>query len=581
MKRIFTPKSILIYGLSFNFLIQSCSFSDKKASSLKNDREALYENYCMPELADNVWYTSSKKAPLFKGLDGIHFKISTTSKEAQAYFNQGMMLAYGFNHAEAARSFYEAARLDSTCAMCQWGFAYVLGPNYNAGMEPDNFQRAYDAVIRAQKLSERSTQKEKDLIHALVSRYSIDAAIKRSVLDSAYASEMRKVYEKYPKDEDIAALFAESLMNLHPWDLFRSDGIIQPWTPEIIAVLENSLKSSPRHAGLNHFYIHVMEMSSEAGKAMPSASLLEDLVPASGHLVHMPSHTYIRTGRYHEGTVTNIKSVTADSAYTEACHASGAYPLFYNPHNYHFLAACATLCGESRNAMIGAYQTKAHAYKKLLLHPYFTTLQHFYTIPLFVQVKLGRWNEIQNTPEPDKELNYPRIIWNYAQGMAALAQNKPKKAGKYLNELNTIMQDTSLKNMTIWGVNRLMDICLIASKSLDGELQAKRGDYNGAVRLLKSAMDIEDQLKYQEPPDWFFSVRHNLGAVLFESGKYHEAIEVYKQDLVKYPENGWALVGLMNAYNKLGDRTNYEDSKKRFDLAWKYADIKIASSRIL
>lgn len=580
MKRIFTLKSILIYGLGFIFVIQSCSFSEKKSPSFKNDRQAMYENYCMPELADKAWYNSSKKAPLFKGLDGIHFKITTMSNEAQDYFNQGMMLAYGFNHAEAARSFYESARIDSTCAMCQWGYAYVLGPNYNASMETDNLQRAFDAVTRAQKLSERCTQKEKDLINALSARYSIDATIKRSLLDSTYAAEMRTVYNIYPNDEDIAALFAESLMDLHPWDLFQSDGTIQPWTPEIIMVLENSLKSSPHHAGLNHFYVHAMEMSDEADKALPSATLLENLVPASGHLVHMPSHTYIRTGRYHEGTVTNIKSVNADSAYMDACHASGAYPLLYNPHNYHFLAACATLGGESRNAMIGAYQTKAHSYKKLLLHPYFTTLQHFYSIPLFVQVKLGRWDEIRNTREPDRELKYPRIIWNFAQGMASLAQNKPKKAGKYLNHLNTIMQDTALKDMTIWGVNRLTDICKIASQSLDGELHAKKGDIDGAIRLLKSAMAIEDQLKYQEPPDWFFSVRHNLGAVLVESGKYREAIEVYNEDLVKYPENGWALMGLMNAYNKLNDLKNFEDSKKRFESAWKYADIQIASSRI-
>jgi hypothetical protein len=581
MKDALTLKSVLVSGWAIIFIAHSCQNSEKKTSSLKSDRKALYENYCMPELADNAWYTSSKKAPLFRGLDGIHFKITAKSKEAGEYFNQGMMLAYGFNHAEAARSFYEAARLDTSCAMCQWGFAYVLGPNYNAGMEADNFQRAYDAVARAQKLSGRCTQKEKDLIHALAARYSRDAAAKRSALDSSYAAEMRKVYGKYPNDEDVAALFAESLMDLHPWDLFLSDGKPQPWTPEIIGVLENSLKSFPRHAGLNHFYIHAMEMSDVAEKAMPSAKLLEDLVPASGHLVHMPSHTYIRTGHYHEGTVTNIKSVTADSAYTEACHASGAYPLLYSPHNYHFLAACATLDGESRNAMIGAYQTKAHAYKKMLLHPYFATIQHFYSIPFFVEVKLGQWDEIRNTPEPDKELKYPRIIWNYAQGMAALAQNKPKKAGKYLDELNTIMKDTALTNMTIWGVNRVLDICQIASQSLEGELHAKGGDYEAAIRLLKSAITLEDQLKYQEPPDWFFSVRHNLGAVLIESGKYREAIEVYKEDLVKYPENGWALVGMMNAYNKLGDSMNYEDSKKRFDLAWKYADMKISSSRIL
>jgi tetratricopeptide (TPR) repeat protein len=581
MKKAITFKSIPIYGLTFILLANSCGISEKKGSTLQSDRRALYENYCMPELADNVWYTSSKKAPLFKGLDGIRFKITTTSREAQAYFNQGMMLAYGFNHAEAARSFYEAARLDTSCAMCQWGFAYVLGPNYNAGMEPDNLQRAFDAVSKAQKLSGHSSKKEKDLINALAARYSIDASARRSALDSSYAAEMRKVYQKYPKDEDIAAIFAESLMDLHPWDLFRSDGNPQPWTPEIIEVLENSLKTSPRHAGLNHYYIHALEMSNEAGKALASATLLGNLVPGSGHLVHMPSHTYIRTGHYHEGALSNMEAVKVDSAYTEACHAFGVYPLAYYPHNYHFLAACATLDGESRIAMIGAYQTKAHAYKKLLLNPYFATTQHFYIIPLFVQVKLGRWNEIQNTPEPDQELKYPRIIWNYAQGMAALAQKKPKKAEKYLNAMNSIMKDTSLRNLKLWGVNNLIDVCRIASQSLDGEIHAKNGDYEDAVRLLKNAMALEDQLRYQEPPDWFFSVRHNLGAVLIESGKYNEAIEAYKQDLKKYPENGWALVGMMNAYNKLGDRVNYEDSKKRFDLAWKYADMKITSSRIL
>jgi tetratricopeptide (TPR) repeat protein len=216
-----------------------------------------------------------------------------------------------------------------------------------------------------------------------------------------------------------------------------------------------------------------------------------------------------------------------------------------------------------------------------LLNPDFTTTQHFYIIPLFVGVKLGLWNEIENTPEPDAELKYPRIIWNYARGMAALARNKPKKAEKHLDAMNTIMQDTSLRNMTIWGVNYLIDVCRIASQSLDGEIHAKKRDYDGAISLLKSAISVEDQLKYQEPPDWFFSVRHNLGAVLIESGKYREAIEVYKQDLVKYPENGWALAGMMDAYNRLGDRVNSDDSRKRFDIAWKHADMKISSSRIL
>jgi tetratricopeptide (TPR) repeat protein len=295
----------------------------------------------------------------------------------------------------------------------------------------------------------------------------------------------------------------------------------------------------------------------------------------------MPSHTFIRTGLYHEGAVANLKAVEADSNYTASCHASGLYPLTLYPHNYHFLAACATLAGESKNAMLGAIQTKAHAYEKLMFDPYWTTLQHFYSIPLFVQVKLGRWEEIRNTPEPEKELVYPRVIWHYAQGMAALAGNKSNRAGKHLGAMKSLMQDTTLKILTIWGVNRLHDICLIASQSLEGEMLAKSGQYPDAIRLLKNAMAVEDNLKYQEPPDWFFSVRHSLGAVLIASGDYLEAIAVFKEDLKNYPENGWALAGLMTASEKLGDQADYREYKNRFEQAWKHADMQIATSRIL
>jgi hypothetical protein len=243
-----------------------------------------------------------------------------------------------------------------------WGYAYVLGPNYNFGMESDNFQRAYDAVLKAERLSAGCTQKEKDLIRALTYRYSANPGIPRSALDSTYAAQMKTVYKKYPKDADIAALFAESLMDLHPWDLFLKDGSARPWTHEILTILESALQYTPHHAGLIHFYIHATEMSLQADNALEGAALLGDLAPGSGHLVHMPSHTYIRTGLYHEGAVANMKAVKADSNYTEACHAFGLYPLTLYPHNYHFLAACATLAGESRNAMIGANHTKAHAH---------------------------------------------------------------------------------------------------------------------------------------------------------------------------------------------------------------------------
>lgn len=571
----------LFYILSFSTFFYSCNQhgkSNKEIANAVSNTDKL--SCCMPEIVDTTWYSSGKKAPLFNGLDGIHLSVSTKNVEAQQYFDQGLMLSFAFNHAEAGRSFYQAARLDSTCAMCWWGFAYVLGPNYNAGMEKDNFQRAYEAVQKAKRFAAASP-KEIDLINALNQRYTDDTAIARSSLDSAYAKAMRSVYKKYQTDVTIATLFAESLMDLHPWNLFQKNGTIQPWTPEILDVLEKCLIENPKHAGANHFYIHATEMSKHPEKALASANLLRDLVPGAGHLVHMPSHTYIRIGQYHEGVIANQKAVLVDSLYVEVCHAQGVYPLAYYPHNYHFIAACATLSGESKIALKGAIETASHAHKKLLRDPLWATLQHYYSIPWYVEVKMGLWNDILNSSAPEKDLKYPLVIWHYAQGMAMLSQNKLEDAKKHLTEMKMIMKDTSIKALTIWGINSVFDLCEIASTTLDGEIKAKEKNYNSAISLLQKAVVNEDALNYNEPPDWFFSVRHHLGAVLLDAGKYQDAIKVYEKDLIIYPKNGWALKGLMLAYKKLNNLQKVEETKILFENAWKYADIKINSSRIL
>ena len=573
----------LLHTLWLIILLCSCNQTtqNEKDSTKADNLSSQYGVLCTPEVIDKSWYSSGKKAPMFSGLAGIHFPVSTKNKEAQQYFDQGLMLSFGFNHAEAGRSFFEATRQDPKCAMSWWGFAYVLGPNYNAGMEKDNFQRAFDATQKAKSLAASCTPKEKDLIEALTHRYSADTSIARSFLDSAYAVAMRKVYKKYPDDVTIASLFAESLMDLHPWNLWNKDGSIQPWTPEIMAVLEKCLQLDPRHAGANHFYIHAAEMSPHAEKALASADLLLDLVPGSGHLVHMPSHTYIRIGRYHDGAVSNQKAVLVDSLYTEACHAQGVYPLAYYPHNYHFLAACATLSGESKIAMEGAIATADHAHKSLLRDPAWATLQHYYTIPWYVEVKLGLWKDILSAPAPEKDLKYPLVVWHYAQGMAKLSQNKVPEAKQHLAEMKSIMTDTKIKDLTIWGINSVYDLCLIAAKTLEGEIQAKEKKFPAAIALLTEAIEKEDALNYNEPPDWFFSVRHHLGAVLIDAGKYQDALKVYEQDLTIYPENGWALRGMMNVYEKMGDKGSYDKTKVRFEMAWKYADIAIVASRIL
>lgn len=569
----------ITYFLLCSILI-CCSCTKNKTT---NEAKSVSTKFSCttPEVMDKNWYSSGKKAPLFMGLDGLNFPISTKNTEIQKYFHQGLMLSFGFNHAEAARSFFEITRQEPKCAMGWWGFAYVLGPNYNAGMEKDNFLRAYDAVKKAKLHSASCTEKEKDLINALTYRYSKDTTIVRSVLDSSYAVAMRKVYNKYPKDVTIGALFAESLMNLHPWNLWTKEGTPQPWTPEIIAVLKKCLSLEPKHAGANHFYIHAEEMSHNPENAQASADLLRTLVPGSGHLVHMPSHIDIRTGRYHDGVTTNLKAVETDSSYMDACHAQGAYALAYYPHNYHFIAACATLGGESKVALNGALGTAEHAHKKLLLDPAWATLQHYYSIPWYVEVKLGLWAAILNAPAPKKELKYPLVIWHYAQGMAMLSKNQPAEAKKHLASMRKIMTDPKIKDLTIWGINSVFDLCEIASKTLEGEINANEKNYAKAISLLKEAVAKEDALNYNEPPDWFFSVRHHLGAILIDAGKYKDAVKIYEEDLKNYRNNGWALKGLMNAYEKLHDKKRYEETKNRFNEAWKYADFEITASRIL
>lgn len=572
----------ILYLLFCGIIFSSCNNrAENKNVGSKNKPISANYSCSIPEVTDTLWYSSGKKAPLFVGLEGLHFPITTKSKEAQRYFNQGLMLSFAFNHAEAARSFFEATRQDPKSGMGWWGFAYVLGPNYNAGMEKDNFLRAFDAVQEAKLNAGSSTEKEKDLIDALTHRYSKDTSVVRAGLDSAYAVAMRKVYKKYPDDVTIGALFAESLMNMHPWNLWNKDGTAQPWTPEIMNVLKKCIQQEPKHAGANHFFIHATEMSQHPEAAEASADLLRDLVPGSGHLVHMPSHTYIRMGRYHDGVVTNQKAVAIDSAYIEACSAQGAYPLAYYPHNYHFIAACATLGGESQIAIEGAIQTGNHAHKKLLRDPAWATLQHYYSIDWYVKVKFGLWKDILHSPAPEKDLKYPLVVWHYAQGMAMLSQNDIGEAKKHLDGIKKIMVDQKIKDLTIWGINSVYDLCTIASLTLEGEINAKEKKYTQAITILQEAVKNEDALNYNEPPDWFFSVRHHLGAVLLEAGHYKEAVKIYEEDLKNYPKNGWALKGLMNAYEKLGDKSNYDETKKRFEAAWKYADIKITSSRIL
>ena len=556
-------------------LLCACNNNTKSIKPTSSESIGCY----MPATTDEEWYSSGKKAPMFDGLDGIDFPISTAIKTVQQYFNQGLMLAYGFNHAEAARSFYEAARQDSTCAMAYWGYAYVLGPNYNAGMEADHYQRAYAAVTKAKALAHNSRPVEQALIMALSTRYQATPPEDRAPLDKAYATAMKKVYEQFPNHADVGVLYAEALMNLHPWDLYdKQSKKPREWTAPIVALLEKLMKAHPLHAGAHHFYIHAMETSATPEKALASAALLDTLVKGAGHLLHMPSHIYINTGHYHKGSLSNLQAVKVDSLYGTACHAQGVYPLSYYPHNYHFLVATAALEGNAALAWMAAQQLQQHTATAIMDKPEWGTLQHYYTIPYYTAVKLEKWREILAMPAPVKKLAYPKAIWHYARGMAFIAEQNIAAAQKEQDSLTVLAGDSSLQTLTIWNINTMADLTQIAQKLLAAAIAAKQHKTDVAVQWLKDAIAIEDRLNYNEPPDWFFSVRHHLGALLIKAGQYAAAEKIYREDLQTWKKNGWALKGLQQALALQQKQQEAATTQAAFEEAWQYADIALESS---
>jgi tetratricopeptide (TPR) repeat protein len=525
--------------------------------------------------------TEQKRAPLFNNLGTNHFPITTNSEIAQRYFDQGIILAYGFNHEEAFRSFKEVARLDTGCAMAYWGMAYVLGPNINLPMDAGVVHTAYEAVQKAISLLDNETQREKDYIMALAERYSAEIQEDRASLDQAYSDALRILISKYPDDPDAAAMFAESIMDCHPWDYWLKDGTAQPWTPEILTVLENVLDRKPDHHGANHLYIHAVEASKNPQRGLPSADRLRFLAPGAGHLVHMPAHIYIRTGNYHEATLANIRAVKSDEEYITQCNQQGFYPISYYPHNYHFLWATATLEGDSKTAIDAAIRT-SHLSPDLLMDLCgYQTLQHYAAVLLYAYVTFGKWDEILNYIQPQDQRPYLQAVWHYARSMAYLGTDNLEKAKVEVEKLKNMRNNKEIEELSIWGINPAGLLIKIAYEVSKGEIEAKKGNYDLAISHLKKSVELEDQLRYDEPPTWFYPCRQNLGAVLIEAGKYKEAEIVYLENLEELPENGWGLFGLYQSLIKQGRSDEATVVEKRFTEAWKYSDIKLKSSRLM
>ena len=537
--------------------------------------------FCLATLFLSCSNEQVKQAPLFDNLGTLDFPITTNSELAQKYFNQGIILAYGFNHEEAFRSFEEVARLDSNCAMAYWGMAYVLGPNINLPMDAGVVHTAYEAIQKAISLLDDETQKEKNFVMALSERYSAEATEDRTPLDQAYSDAMRNLVSKYPDDLDAATMFAESIMDLHPWDYWLKDGTAQPWTPELLAVLESVIERNPNHHGANHLYIHAVEASKNPHRGLVSADRLRFLAPGAGHLVHMPAHIYIRTGKYHEGSLANIRAVKSDEEYINQCNQQGFYPLSYYPHNYHFLWATATLEGDSKTAIDAALKTSQKPPDSLMDVCGYQTLQHFAAIPLYAYVTFGKWDEIMNYEKPSDERPYILAVWHYARSMALIARDNLTEAEKEIVELEKYRTNKTVEELLIWGFNSAGILVNVASEVTRGELKAKKKNYSEAIRHLKKAVDYEHSLRYDEPPTWFYPCRQNLGAVLIDAGKYAEAEIVYRENLEEIPDNGWGLFGLHQALLKQGKNDEAAEVEKRFNEAWKFADIKLTASRIL
>ncbi len=527
-------------------------------------------------LAESNW-----RQPLFSGLGGVNFPITTKSEMAQQYFNQGLALSYAFNHAAADFAFNEATVYDPECAMCFWGSALVLGPNVNADMAAGNAPRAFGLAKTAQELSENVSDKEKMLINALQKRYLETEPDDRTSLNEAYADGMRTVMKAYPKDAHIAALAAESMMDVHPWDFWDAEGITRPWTKEITDTIETALALDNKHIGAIHLYIHAVEQSATPGRAEPYADTLADLAPAAGHLVHMPAHIYMRVGRYHDATLNNMLATAADNEFIQNCRSnSPIYLAGYIPHNWHFGWVTAAISGWKSKAYELADGTAAALTDELLRAPGMAVAQHFYSQPLYAKVRFADWQGILDTPEPADDLIYARGIWHYARGQAFVGLNDQATAKQELAKLVELRSLPETKTLRFFNREGAPILLEIAETVLTGSIAANAGDLQTAISLFETAVVMEDSLPYTEPPEWYFPVRHALGAVQIAAGEYAAAEATYQRDLDIMVENGWALRGLAEALVLQGKTEEAKKVESRFEAAWKHAEIDISGSLI-
>jgi tetratricopeptide (TPR) repeat protein len=501
-----------------------------------------------------------------------HRPVTTASTGAQAYFDQGLVLAFGFHHEAAVAAFARAAELDTSCAMAWWGRSISLGPNINnPHMEDDAAEGAWKAAQRAMALSEGASAVEKDLIRAIGARYAWPRPEDQSVLDTAYADGMRKVWKDHPGDADVGALFAEALMNLRPWDLWSQDGEPRPETPEVMAALETVMAMVPDHPLACHLYIHTMEASPFPEKAAAAADVLRDRVPGAGHLIHMPAHIDIRLGRYKAAMTANRKAIEVDRSWA----SQGGFYTMYRAHNFHFLAFAAMFDGQ-RDAAMKAAREMIEQVPLEIVRDLPDFLDGFIGVPIHVMVRFGLWDEILAEPRPPEDLVVTTAFWRYGRTVAFSALGRVEEAAAEFALLKEAYD--AVPESRLIGNNTARTVLEVGLPIAEGELAYRRGNHDEAFDLLREAVRRDVALKYDEPWGWMMPVRHALGALLTEQGRLEEAEGVYRADLEIHPDNGWALHGLAECLRRTGRAEEARAAAERFASAWSSADVDIKGS---
>jgi tetratricopeptide (TPR) repeat protein len=508
----------------------------------------------------------SADPPLWEGLGTLSHPITTDDEMAQRYFDQGLRLTYAFNHAEAYRAFKKAQALDPGCAMCFWGEAFVLGANINAAMEGSAVQPAFVAVTNAKARAAKASAPERALIDALATRYANDPEADQAALAGAYADAMAAAHARYPDDPEIAVLFADALMNTSPWDYWELDGR----TPkgrlgEAAAALEGVLARNPDHPGAIHMYIHLTEASTTPEKAEPYADRLAALMPAAGHVVHMPAHTYYRTGRYLDSLKTNVAAVKADEAYLAQVQAAGAYPYGYYPHNIHFVLVSAQMAGDAEHMLWAAERLDGKIPDEVAAEVGW--IQAILPAPYFAHAQFSSPDVVLGLDDPGDHFPYVKAMWHYARGVAHAAKGDLEAARAEAAQISEINQTADFEMLLAWFVPA-PDILRIARHVLEGRIAQAEGNPDQAIQEFDLAVQIQDTLPYMEPEYWYYPVRQSLGAALLAAGRAADAEAVFRESLIEAPNNGWALYGLMQAYDAQGDQIARVETEKLFEKAW-------------